>query len=701
MSKAWHSLFPSESLFADGNTAANSQAVASWFAENLPRELLPPPNMTEREKELALMSAAEFMAARKAGQVSCGEYARVLTARAEHYKSMNHFMFWDNRPAQMAAVVAEAEWLDAKAATEGVASLAPLYCLPVPLKGSMATKGGHKDALPSSCGFALLHDAMANKEAEAVSRLRRLGGVPFGKTNIPEWSASLTTCSRANGCTLNPYDYALIAGGSSGGAGSAVASYLAPVAFSEDTGGSTRSPALHNGNFGYDPSHGRYPNDGVCPMTEQHDQVGLNARTMEDVLIFDAAFLDAHKEHLAAKARAKVLCKDRSCISKRVRIGLPRFPFVDSVWTRSSLPDVLPRDPSKIAQLDYAWMNMRAAEAVMAKYDAATEAMRSAGATLVRQELPVGIASKLFLAVEMASTDRLMAHLKEYFPPAAVAGVSIDQLVADVYDFGGHFPHRALAESHPEALGAKLLSRLAGNHTAAREALAHLWNSYFDEHKLDAIMVPTHLCEPQTWECVAKSTCVAQLPAGSEYADRAAVAQSSCASFHSLFLKSLRVPKLVVPLGNSPRGHPVAVTFLGRAGHKGISAHALLHTAATKADDLDFLYAVNTVVGAIHAKEDLRRQPARMVQGEANLFPTQPIFTTPPGGAGTLGGAPVPLMGPMDPMIYGALPVLLLVLVLVILPLCLAPCCRWSTKTPADPQPKSAMKSSKQKTKKA
>ena len=68
MSKAWHSLFPSESLFADGNTAANSQAVASWFAENLPRELLPPPNMTEREKELALMSAAEFMAARKAGR---------------------------------------------------------------------------------------------------------------------------------------------------------------------------------------------------------------------------------------------------------------------------------------------------------------------------------------------------------------------------------------------------------------------------------------------------------------------------------------------------------------------------------------------------------------------------------------------------------------------------------------------------------
>ena len=59
-----------------------------------------------------------------------------------------------------------------------------------------------------------------------------------------------TALNAVQGCTLNAYDHALTVGGSSGGSASAVASYIAPVAFTEDTGGSTRHPSYQNHNFG-------------------------------------------------------------------------------------------------------------------------------------------------------------------------------------------------------------------------------------------------------------------------------------------------------------------------------------------------------------------------------------------------------------------------------------------------------------------
>ena len=75
-------------------------------------------------------------------------------------------------------------------------------------------------------------------------------------------------------------DHALTTGGSSGGAASAVAAYIAPLAISEDTGGSTRHPALQQGNFGYDPSRNHYPNAGNpgCSPTPKFNQPGRPAR---------------------------------------------------------------------------------------------------------------------------------------------------------------------------------------------------------------------------------------------------------------------------------------------------------------------------------------------------------------------------------------------------------------------------------------
>ena len=89
----------------------------------------------------------------------------------------------------------------------------------------------------------------------------------------------------------------------------------------EDTGGSTRLPAFFNHNVGYDPSRNHYPNAGNPGMTFTNDQIGLNARSLDDILLLDAALLGLEAEHAAALAAAPS--------AGEIRVGLPQWPFVE------------------------------------------------------------------------------------------------------------------------------------------------------------------------------------------------------------------------------------------------------------------------------------------------------------------------------------------------------------------------------------
>ena len=136
--------------------------------------------------------------------------------------------------------------------------------------------GPHADWLADSDEIAA--------DTDLTALIKEKNGIILGCTNVPEFAASARTVNPASGQTRNAYSHALTVGGSSGGAGSAVASYIAPIAVTEDTGGSTRIPATANGNFGFDPSRGHYPNDGNPGMSYIRDQLGLNARSEPKLL---------------------------------------------------------------------------------------------------------------------------------------------------------------------------------------------------------------------------------------------------------------------------------------------------------------------------------------------------------------------------------------------------------------------------------
>ena len=123
-----------------------------------------------------------------------------------------------------------------------------------------------------------------------VARLRAAGGIPIGKTTLPEFAHRVLTDSPQAGITRNPWNTGHIAGGSSGGSASAVAAGLVPMAHASDGLGSIRIPAACCGLVGMKVTRDRNPNlpdgyDYTYGLVVDH----VVTRTVRD----SAAMLDA------------------------------------------------------------------------------------------------------------------------------------------------------------------------------------------------------------------------------------------------------------------------------------------------------------------------------------------------------------------------------------------------------------------------
>jgi amidase len=152
--------------------------------------------------------------------------------------------------------------------------------------------------MPTTFGSRYFFGASPRPDSLLVSRWRAAGLVILGKTNTSEYAIEYTTEPAAYGATRNPWNLALTAGGSSGGAAAAVASGMVPIAHATDLGGSIRLPAACCGVFGFKPSAGL---NSVGPYFGEIAS-GLNSDHVISRSVRDsAASLDVTTGHLAGR----------------------------------------------------------------------------------------------------------------------------------------------------------------------------------------------------------------------------------------------------------------------------------------------------------------------------------------------------------------------------------------------------------------
>lgn len=158
--------------------------------------------------------------------------------------------------------------------------LGVLHGLPIAHKDLFQTKG-----IRTTWGSPVFHDHVPVIDDLIVARLKAAGCITIGKTNVPEFGAGSHTFNPVFGATRNPYDPDKTCGGSSGGAGVALAAGMIPIADGSDMGGSLRNPASFCNIVGFRPSPGRVPN---FPKQNAWSTLGVSGpmgRTVQDVTL--------------------------------------------------------------------------------------------------------------------------------------------------------------------------------------------------------------------------------------------------------------------------------------------------------------------------------------------------------------------------------------------------------------------------------
>ena len=318
------------------------------------------------------MSALELAAAIRSGERSAvdvlEEHLAVIDAREDEIHAFNLVMVEQARR--------EAADVDTRLAAGE--ELGPLAGVPVALKDNMCTRG-----VPTTCSSKILAGWKPPYDATVVQRLAAAGAVIIGKTNMDEFAMGGSTENSAFGPTRNPLDTSRVPGGSSGGSAAAVAAGFAPLSLGSDTGGSIRQPAALCGLVGGKPTYGRVSRYGLVAFASSLDQIGPFAATVADA----ALLLEVISGHdpldstsIAEPAPGLLSVLDQGV--EGLRIGI--LDELSGHGVEGISPDVL------------------------ARLDAAVEALTAAGATVERASVPAtvyGLSAYYVIAPAEASSN--------------------------------------------------------------------------------------------------------------------------------------------------------------------------------------------------------------------------------------------------------------------------------------------------------
>lgn len=232
-------------------------------------------------EQLPFLDATSMARALRCGKYSCHA---LMLAHLELIKERN--------PALNAVVTvaADAALSQARAADLALArgdAPGELHGVPFTVKDAIMTGG-----IRTTVGDRQMEHHVPERDAAAVSRLKRAGAILIGKTNCPRMCLDVQTDNELFGRTRNPFDVERTCGGSSGGEAAAVAAGLSPLGLGSDTAGSVRIPASYCGVYGLKPSQGALSRDGLAPpypgavnLDHHLSTLGPLARSVRDLAL--------------------------------------------------------------------------------------------------------------------------------------------------------------------------------------------------------------------------------------------------------------------------------------------------------------------------------------------------------------------------------------------------------------------------------
>lgn len=254
------------------------------------------------------------------------------------------------------AALAHADELDTAYASTGV--VGPLHGLPLAFKDLVNVTG-----MVTTFGSKLFVDTEPQTGDDPISiNMNTAGVVQLGKTTIPEFALSCHSDNAISDPARNPRNPELTSGGSSGGAATAVAAGMLPVAPGTDGGGSIRIPAAATGIVGLKPGRGTIPTD------EQNDDVtnlsvtGPLARTVEDAGLLMDALVDPTQQKGRYITAAREGAESAGNLSIGYTTAAPFQPDLEITLAQSAVQaltlavTLLSKDGLSIEEMDFSYL---------------------------------------------------------------------------------------------------------------------------------------------------------------------------------------------------------------------------------------------------------------------------------------------------------------------------------------------------------
>ena len=405
-------------------------------ATSLPGYAFAQPALNLDQKTMT--QAAAELCARK---ITSKTLTSAALAQAKADPNLNAFITLDEAGAMKAAEAFDAR--RRKGACE------PLGGIPVVIKDNIEVAG-----LPSSAGTPALKIFVPKKDAPVAAKLRAAGAIIIGKTNMHELAFGISGYNPGfktgnEPGVRNAYDTSKIAGGSSSGTAAAIGARIVTAGLGTDTGGSVRIPCALNGCASLRPTVGRYPQDGIAPISHTRDTAGPMAATMTDVAALDRVIAGG----------GAIVPADL----KQVRVGVVK---------------------TMLANLD---------DDTDAAFRAAIDKLKSQGVTVIDVEMPqlAELNGKVAFPVALYEAyDDMVAYLKR-----TGTGITIEALAKDIAspDVKGTYDGLVIPRKLPGPDNTVVDAKPAYDEAmkTARPALQALYRDTFAKNKLDAVAFPT------------------------------------------------------------------------------------------------------------------------------------------------------------------------------------------------------------------